>query len=209
MRTVLTSMVLVVVTASPALAAPPTLDSLMCRGATEWDANESYAALAGTPRQMIMGTDDVASPDGSMTLSAQPQDAKTNRGALLVKSKDGKTLHKMAPLDADYGCGTGRWLTNDIILATGGYCMEFGVKPYLANAKTGKQIAPFVSKAFDADPETLVHGVALDGTSWAFAVYNHSDKVNTAFIIDIATGKVTKKVDVTPAMVQKLPACAK
>ena len=205
----------------PATAAPPTVDSLLCKRTDTRDASfggKTYLSLAVAPPKVASVTVDedkhtvtVCTDASKKTCTSFKQDSYIGTvtanadGSLIVSGgekallvRDGKTgktkLTVANKLDKDYGCGSGVWL-GDTVLAYGDYCLEFDAKPFLFNGKTGKFIAAFGDGKLKTDPESVIDYAQLDGNSWAFTVYDHSADTSRGFVIDVSSGKVLATIE--------------
>ncbi len=206
-----------------AARADGTLDAALCRRQdTRWDKPIPYLSVvraptaasvtgeAGAPTVTVCrgpgstrcapvslgdhGAVDV-NADGSLLVVAAARAARIHdvRTGKLKRTLVSKRIRS-------YSCGGGRWL-GDVVLARGDNCEEFDALPYLANGRTGRYIAAFVSKTFEANGETLYDVAHVEGSRWAIAVFDHYQAeadvvdptglgVGTVFLIDVKTGKV-------------------
>jgi hypothetical protein len=218
--------------ASNAVAAPATVDSLLCKR-TDHRFDGETRTIVSLPRPAAPNasvSDDgthvhVCSDAAKTACSDVPVKSAFEAGvspdgkhvvvgsdgsARIVSVPGGKTRAKLTnKRDRGFSCGGGLWLGNDVVLAYGADCSEFDALPFLANSKTGKYIAALGPK-LQENGETLYEAAHVDGALWGVAVYEHYDKdsLGTIYVIDTTNGKVAQTVVGTKDMVDKLPSCA-
>ncbi|MCE9578472.1 MAG: hypothetical protein K8W52_35425 [Deltaproteobacteria bacterium] len=193
--------------ATAAHAAPPTVDGLLCQ--RTHTVNDAPHAFLSVMPAAIVPTVTVAHAEGAEqgTVTVCQDAAKTacksftsgrfsynndlqlnadgtlilvgsDKGLVVERADTGKLVRTIKNRrGADYQCGGGLWL-GTTVLARGGDCAEFDARPYLASGRTGAYIAPLVGKQFETTEETVYEVAPVAGTRWAIAVHDDNNGVD-------------------------------